>query len=54
MADMVECHKDPVAGAVEIVVVGAVQSNLYLVEMLEIPQKQYPRIQFEGLHPMET
>lgn len=54
MADMVECHKDPGAGAVEIVVVGAVQSNLYLVDMLEIPRKHYSRIQFEGLHPMET
>lgn len=41
MADKVECHKDLDAGAADIVVavVEAVQSNLYLVDILRILRK---------------
>jgi len=62
MSDKVECHKDLAVGVA--VVVEAVQSNLYLVDMIEILQKQYLlvdmieilqkqylRIRFEGLPP---
>lgn len=46
MADKVECHKDLDAGVADIVgvavvVVEAVQNNLYLVDKLRILRKQY-------------